>query len=47
MPRGDYFVVGDTRPNSCDSRTWGGIPARNVIGPVIKILRGGGTLPVN
>jgi signal peptidase I len=44
VPRGDYFAMGDNRAESCDSRTWGGVPARNVIGPVIKILRGGATV---
>ena len=38
--------MGDNRSESCDSRVWGGVPARNVIGPVTKILRGGATLPV-
>lgn len=39
VPNGDYFMVGDNRSQSCDSRTWGSVPARNVIGPVVKIIR--------
>src|SRR5262249_19493416 len=41
VPKGVYFLVGDNRAFSCDSRTWGPVPARNVIGPAVKIIRGG------
>jgi signal peptidase I len=39
VPQGHYFMVGDNRSESCDSRVWGSVPANNVIGPVVKIIR--------
>lgn len=39
VPGGDYFMVGDNRAQSCDSREWGAVPAANIYGVVVNIIR--------
>jgi signal peptidase I len=41
VPSGAYFVVGDNRGVSCDSRQWGSVPAARIVGPVVDIVREG------
>jgi len=38
IAKGHLFVMGDNRPNSCDSRMWGTIPTSSVVGEVQFII---------
>jgi signal peptidase I len=38
IPAGDYFMMGDNRTDSCDSRRWGPIPRSLIIGRVFLVV---------
>jgi signal peptidase I len=42
VPKGQYFVMGDNRALSCDSRYWGTIEGSTIVGRVMAVIWRGG-----